>query len=123
MSLLPIHNGLATVAIIVNLLISAYSFWRTFRYGSIDKILLGLLIGAEVIFLAQVVIGGILLAAGVTPSGGAVHILYGVVLIATLPVTFVLTRGGKTRRELVIYAVLGLFLAGVSIRAIATGRF
>jgi hypothetical protein len=62
----------------------------------------------------------VLYALGGRPARTWVHILYGILLVITLPGAFAYLRGKDTRREALIYGLVGLFLAGVSLRAIST---
>jgi len=65
-------------------------------------------------------VGGLLYLGGARPARIEVHILYGVLLVIVLPATFAYLRGRDERREALIYGLVGLFLAGVSLRAIVT---
>jgi hypothetical protein len=57
---------------------------------------------------------------GGVPARGWVHYLYGVVMLISLPGLYAFVRGRDTRREALMYAVAGLFLAGISLRAMTT---
>jgi hypothetical protein len=121
MSLPLIHGGLATACLIFSLILAGYSFWRYFRGQGIDSSLWGVLIVGELLYLSQVVLGGLLLAQGLRTARLEIHILYGIVMVITLPGAYGLTRGRDSRREAAIYGVLGLFLAGIALRAMSTG--
>jgi hypothetical protein len=82
----------------------------------------GALAIGELLMLAQFLIGVALLLAGRHAPREAIHILYGVVAIITLPGTFAYTRGRDARYEQLIYAIVCLFLCGVALRALETGR-
>src|SRR4051794_13160465 len=71
----------------------------------------GLAIG-ELLMLAQFILGVILLIGGRHPPREAVHILYGLVAVITLPGAFAYTRGRDSRYEQLIYAIVCLFLCG-----------
>lgn len=121
MSLTDVHAALARSSLIFSLIIAGYGFWRYLRRQepAVDASFLGALAVGEILFLAQGVLGLILWGSGRTFERLWVHILYGVVLVITLPGGFAYLRGGNSRREALIYAVLGLFLAGVSLRAMS----
>ena len=82
----------------------------------------GALAIGELLLLAEFVIGVLLLIGGSQPYRPSIHILYGIVAIITLPGTFAYTRGRDDRWEQLIYVVACLFLCGVALRAVSTGR-
>jgi hypothetical protein len=82
----------------------------------------GALAIGELLMLAQFLIGVLLLIGGVQPFRLSIHILYGIVAIVTLPATFAYTRGRDDRWEQLIYVVVCLFLCGIALRALGTGR-
>jgi hypothetical protein len=82
----------------------------------------GALAIGELLLVAQFLIGVALLIGGRHPPREGIHILYGVVTIITLPGTFAYTRGRDARYEQLIYAVVCLFLCGIALRALETGR-
>jgi len=82
----------------------------------------GALAIGELLMLAQFLIGVLLLIGGAQPFRPSIHILYGIVAIITLPGTFAYTRGRDDRWEQLIYVVVCLFLCGIALRALGTGR-
>jgi hypothetical protein len=82
----------------------------------------GALAIGELLMLAQFIIGVLLLIGGRQPAREAVHILYGLVAIIMLPGTFAYTRGRDSRWEQLIYAAVCLFLCGIALRALETGK-
>lgn len=82
----------------------------------------GALAIGELLMLAQFLIGVLLLIGGAQPFRLSIHILYGIVAIITLPGTFAYTRGRDDRWEQLIYVVVCLFLCGIALRALSTGR-
>jgi hypothetical protein len=82
----------------------------------------GALAIGELLMLAQFLIGVLLLIGGAQPFRLSIHILYGIVAIITLPGTFAYTRGRDDRWEQLIYLVVCLFLCGIALRALSTGR-
>ncbi|MEP7356031.1 MAG: hypothetical protein ABI847_02170 [Anaerolineales bacterium] len=121
MSLPLIHGGLATACLIYSLILAGYSFWRYFRGQGIDSAMWGVLGVGEVLYLAQGALGAVMLAQGLQAARTWIHILYGIVMVITVPGAYAITRGRDTRREAAIYGVLGLFLAGIALRAMTTG--
>ena len=82
----------------------------------------GALVIGELLLIAQFLIGVALWIGGQHAYREGIHILYGVVAIITLPGTFAYTRGRDSRYEQLIYAVVCLFLCGIALRALETGR-
>ena len=122
MSLDQIHSGLARASIIFSLLIGLYGLWLFVRKQGVGGNFLGVLAAGELLYVAQGIVGlTLLLTVPVRPAGWRwVHVLYGVVMVITLPGAFAYLRGRDTRRQALIYGLIGLFLAGVSLRAIGT---
>jgi heme A synthase len=121
MGLSQVHQALANASLLFSLIIAAYGFWRYFRRQGIDASFWGVLAAGEVLYLVQVVVGLLLLAAGLRPARTAVHLLYGAMLAMALPGVYLATRAADTRQEALLYAAAGLFLAGVALRGMSTG--
>jgi len=120
MSLPQIHSALANACLIFSLIIAAYGFFLYFRQQGIDSNFWGTLAAGELLFLAQGIFGALVYASGLRAIRTEVHALYGIVLVITLPGAYALTRSRDSRREALIYGILGLFLAGVTLRAMFT---
>jgi hypothetical protein len=122
MSLSQVHSALANACLIFSLVIAGYGFLLYLRRQGVDSNFWGTLAAGELLFLAQGVLGIVLYASGLLAARMLVHALYGIVLVISLPGTYALTRGRDTRRETLIYAIMGLFLAGVTLRAMFTAQ-
>jgi hypothetical protein len=122
MTLAQIHGGLANACLLFSLIIAGFAFWGYQRRSGVDSNLWGILVIGEVLYVAQSLLGLVLyLTTKVLPEGWRwVHILYGVVLVISLPGAFAYSRGKDDRRAALAYALVGLFLAGVSLRAAMT---
>ncbi|HEY0492348.1 MAG TPA: hypothetical protein VGD57_02655 [Candidatus Dormibacteraeota bacterium] len=79
------------------------------------------LVMTEVLFIAQGLVGALLFVAGNKRPHDGLHILYGVLLVIALPIASSYTSNRAPRREPLVYGVVGLFMVGLSIRAILTG--
>ncbi len=101
------------VALIIWGLLSA---WR----GRVGQGYLAAIWVAELLLVAQALLGLTLLLAGGQPARSALHIIYGVVAIACLPAALAYNRGRSTRWEALVLAAACLFLLGVVIRAFET---
>jgi hypothetical protein len=122
MNLLQVHATLANACLIFSLIIAGYGFVQYFRKQGVDSNFLGTLAAGELLFVAQGVVGIVLFASGAAAGAPRIliHILYGTVLVISIPGTYAVIRGRDTRREALIYAVIGLFLAGITLRAMYT---
>ncbi|HJZ46118.1 MAG TPA: hypothetical protein VKE41_03090 [Roseiflexaceae bacterium] len=115
----------ARLLLTILLFFGALSIWGLFNYlrgHSISGSYKGALAIGELLMLAEFVIGVLLLIGGAQPYRPGIHILYGIVAIITLPGTFAYTRGRDDRWEQLIYVTACLFLCGVALRALTTGR-
>ena len=120
MTLNQIHAILATATLIFSLIIGGWSLVRALRRQGIDGNTWGILASGEILYLAQGVVGILQLLGGARPERG-IHILYGVVTALTLPAAYALSRGRDDNRAAWTYALLGLFLVGIALRARGTG--
>ena len=120
MSVSQIHSALANACLIFSLIIAGYGFLLYLRRRNIDSNFWGTLAAGELLFLAQVVVGILVYTSGLRAPRTWIHALYGIVLLISLPGAYAVTRGRDGRRETLIYAIIGLFLAGVTLRAMFT---
>ncbi len=77
------------------------------------------LVLTEVLFILQGVIGVGMFLGGRRPHD-SLHWLYGVLLVIALPIAASYTSGRGPRREALVYGIAGLFMAGLTIRALTT---
>ena len=115
----------ARLLVTILLFFGALSIWGFFNYlrgQGISGSYRGALAIGELLMLAEAIIGVLLLIGGAQPYRLGIHILYGIVAIITLPATFAYTRGRDDRWEQLIYVTVCLFLCGIALRALATGR-
>jgi hypothetical protein len=120
MDLLRIHSGLAAATLVFSAILGGWSLVRAIRRRGIDGSTWGIFASGEILYLAQGLIGVLQLLQGARPERG-IHILYGVVAALTLPAAYALTGGRDDNRAAWMYAGLGLFLVGISLRAQVTG--
>ena len=116
MLLMVLHEGLANTALLYTLLVALWGFWFYLRRRYLTSQFWGALVIAALIFVVQALIGLTMVLQGRFPSRD-VHYLYGVLSVITLPAAFAFTRGRGTFREALLYAVILLFLSGVTLRA------
>ncbi|NTU81783.1 MAG: hypothetical protein HGA45_20810 [Chloroflexales bacterium] len=75
---------------------------------------------AQLLIVAQCLLGLIQLFGDVRLGRMALHIVYGVVAASCLPGAFLYNRGRAGRWEALVFAAVCLFLLGIVIRAFAT---
>ncbi len=119
--MIQFHARLANTVALYMLLVSLWGFWRFFRKQGLDSSYWGGLAIAAILPLVQGIVGVILLIMGLLPARGVMHILYGVVSVITIPGVYFYTHGEEDRPALLLYATATLFLAGIALRAMATG--
>ncbi|MBM4423193.1 MAG: hypothetical protein FJ030_07345 [Chloroflexi bacterium] len=119
MALTDIHSRIFTTATVYSAIVGLWALFIAVRQRKIDSNFWGTLIINELIFVAQAIIGLILVFQGRMPARD-VHYLYGILGVIIIPSAFAFTRGRDTHREAYIYGAICLFLAGVALRAAAT---
>lgn len=117
---LTLHQGFANAVLIYTVLLALWGLFLYLRGSGPSGGYLGALIILEGLGLLQGLIGLILLAQGHRPAD-ALHYLYGVVLVLTLPTAYFYGENGTTRRDSLIFGLAALFLAGIAVRGIMTG--
>lgn len=120
--LLVMHTRLLTTILLFFGALAIWGFVNYLRKQSISGSYLGALAIGELLMLAQAIIGVALWIAGREAYRQAIHVLYGIVAVIMLPGTFAYVRGRDSRWEQLIYAVVCLFLCGIALRALETGR-
>ena len=116
-ALLTVHQVLFRAVLLIAVLLAIWAFAIFFRKGTISPGYRSTLLLAEVLFIAQGLVGlGLLISRHALRD--RLHILYGVLLVITVPISLVYAR--DRRREALVFGVAGLFLAGLAIRALTT---
>ena len=82
-----------------------------------DGGVIGAVVVGELLMLTQASLGLILFLSGLYPAT-TIHFLYGSLL--ALPAIWVYTRGATDRRASLVWALAGLFMFGLTLRAIGT---
>ncbi|MGH2376940.1 MAG: hypothetical protein ACRDGT_00515 [Candidatus Limnocylindria bacterium] len=119
MSPLPIHAQLATALI---LYLAALGVWGT-ALGLGGSGPTASYRGSLVIAEAVVVLQGLLGAAAWLSTGpsDAIHVLYGLALVVTIPLVATVVREGSPRRTSLSLGLASFFAAGLAIRGMTTG--
>ena len=121
MSLTFIHDRLSVTAVIFTAICAIWGVVNYLRNQPVTSSYWGTLAIAEVLMVAQLVIGVLLWLGGERPERGVVHLLYGATAVISLPAVYVYTDGADTRREGLFYGIICIWLFGISLRAITTG--
>jgi hypothetical protein len=114
-----LHGGLANALSLFTIIAALWGLLSAMRRRGVDSNYWGILAVAEIIALAQVLLGGLLYAGGARPASAA-HILYGTLVVFSLPLYYSLSKGRDDRRAVLIYSLICLFLFAMSLRAIMT---
>ena len=117
-----LHTRLVVTILLFFGALTIWGFVNYLRGQGIGGSYKGALAIGELLMLAEFIIGVTLYLTGVRPFRPSIHILYGIVAIIMLPGTFAYTRGRDDRWEQLIYVTVCLFLCGIALRALTTGR-
>ena len=120
--LLAIHARLLFTILLFFGALAIWGFVGYLRGQGISGSYQGALAIGELLMLAQALVGVALWIGGREAYRQSIHVLYGIVAVIMLPGTFAYVRGRDSRWEQLIYAVVCLFLCGIALRALETGR-
>jgi hypothetical protein len=84
---------------------------RLFRYGLIATFALGAL---------QAILGGLLFLLGERPAN-VLHFVYGLLVLALIPVVWVYSDQNRVRRDIIIMSIAVLAVVAAGVRAFMTG--
>lgn len=118
-TILWLHDRVGNAAPLFMILLGILSFINYFRGLGVTGNVIGAVIVGEVLMLVQVSLGLILLISGLYPPQ-LIHFLYGALTILAFPALWVYTRGATDRRASLMWALAGLFMMGLTLRAIGT---
>jgi hypothetical protein len=116
MLLADIHARLANTAILYFLIISIWGWVRFFRKQGVDSTYWGMLAIAEILVVAQALLGSYLWIVGLRP-GRTLHLL----VLLMIPGAYIYTRGRDDRPEVMIYGMVTIVAVGLIMRAMVTG--
>lgn len=119
-----LHQGLANMAWMFFLAIGLWGLYRAIRSQEVDGNYLGAVVIGQVLFVANIVVGGLLYfnGFGAMLQRAEVHFLYGAFVLVFLPFIYIaVLRGDDSNRGMWVLAFSNLFLFGVSLRLITTG--
>lgn len=117
---LVLHQGFARAFLIYSALMAGWGILLFVTGRNPSGGYMGALVLDEGLALLQGVVGLLLRTQGHAPHD-ALHYLYGIVAVVTLPTAYFLSDEGSTRRDSLYFGLAGLFLVGVAIRGTVTG--
>jgi len=119
MDLSLIHDRLANAMLLFSIIAGLWGFVGGLRRQSMSGNYWGIIAVAELLYLAQGLVGVILWLGGDRPAR-SVHILYGVVAVLSIPAFYFTSKGRDDQRTVWIYSLLFFFLVAITLRAMTT---
>lgn len=117
-----VHERLAITALYYFLILSVWGYYRFFRREGLDSTYWGALAIAELLIVAEALLGAAMWFQGMRPAQGWLHILYGALLPAMIPAVYFYTQARAGRPEILVYSTAAIITCGLIIRAIYTGQ-
>jgi hypothetical protein len=120
-TLLLLHDRLSLT---VMLFMAALGIWGLAAYvrgQAVSGSYAGTLIIGEILVIGQVAAGVFLLGSGARPPTPT-HYLYGISAVLVLPFAWSYFRDRSQRQALLIYSLIALFVFGLAVRGMVTGR-
>lgn len=115
-----LHNSLATSLILFMLVCGVWGFVSAFR-GGLSGSFVGALFIGEGLILVQGLLGATSYLLGYKPAQG-LHFLYGLAAAITFPGIYSFARSRSSESQALWYGAGALFIVGLAIRGIVTGR-
>ena len=116
-----LHGRLATTVLLFMAAVGLWGLLTYLRGGRVSGSLAGALVIGQGLVAVQVLAGVGLYLEGRRPPT-PVHYLYGLTAILVLPFVWTYLRDRDQRQALLIYSLLTLFIAGLAVRGMTTGR-
>jgi CDP-diglyceride synthetase len=120
-TMLLLHDRLSLT---VMLFMGAVGIWGLFSYVRGQRVsgsFAGSLVIGELLILFQVLAGVAVYGGGFRPPT-ATHYLYGITAVLILPFAWSYFRERDQRQALMIYSLISLFIFGLAVRGMMTGR-
>ena len=116
-----LHDRLSVTVMLFMAAVGAWGLFAYLRGQSISGSYAGALAIGEALVVVQVGAGVTMLATGARPPS-TTHYLYGVTAILVLPFAWSYLRARNQRQALLIYSLVALFIFGLAVRGMITGR-
>ncbi len=114
-----LHERVGNAAPLFMILLGILSLINYIRGQGVDGNIVGAVVVGELLMFVQVSLGLILFFSGLFPAR-IIHFLYGTLTILAFPALWVYTQGAMDRRASLLWALAGLFMMGLTLRAIGT---
>ena len=116
-----LHDRLAVTLILFMFVTGVWGVVAYARGGALSGSFSGTLAIGQALIMAQVLAGVALVIVGLRPPDPT-HYLYGATAILSLPFVWSYARRRDARQALLMYAIVALFIFGLGVRGITTGR-
>ena len=116
-----LHDRLSVTVMLFMAAVGAWGIVAYLRGHSVSGSYAGALAVGETLVMVQVGAGVMMLATGARPPS-ATHYLYGITAVLVLPFAWSYLRARNQRQALLIYALIALFIFGLAVRGMVTGR-
>lgn len=116
-----LHDRLSVTVMLFMVAVGIWGLVAYLRGQTLSGSLTGSLIIGEILVSVQVLAGILLLGAGARPPTST-HYLYGITAILILPFAWTYFRQRDQRQALLIYSLIALFIFGLAVRGMMTGR-
>lgn len=116
-----VHDRLSVTVMLFMAAVGVWGIVAYLRGQSLSGNYAGALAIGEALVLVQVAAGATLLVVGAR-SPTATHYLYGITAILALPFAWSWLRGHSQHQALLIYSLVALFIFGLAVRGMITGR-
>ena len=120
MLIAQLHNNLANTLWLFMLACGLWGVFSALR-GGFSPSLAGALVIGEGLVLVQGLLGGLTYLMGARPAQ-SLHFLYGVAAAVTLPGIYTYARTRSAKQQALLFGLGALFVFGLAIRGITTGR-
>jgi hypothetical protein len=116
-----LHDRLSVTVMLFMAAVGAWGLFAYLRGQTISGNYAGALAIGEALVIVQVTAGVITLTTGARPPS-ATHYLYGITAVLVLPFAWSYLRARNQRQALLIYSLIALFIFGLAVRGMITGR-
>ena len=121
MILTEIHGRMATSVILFAAIAGIWGIVSRLRGQGVSGNYWGILAVGELLFIGQATLGVLLWLNSARPGRMGIHVLYGVILVITLPGYYIITKGRDDQVASLMYGLICLLVAAIGWRAMVTG--
>jgi hypothetical protein len=120
MPLTQVHGIVANAFSIFALVVTLLAAFQLIRRQPLGGNFWGAVMIGEGLVIVQAILGIVLLIKGGQPGRG-IHFLYGALSVLAWPAAYAYSQGQNENRATLVWTLVGAFLFGLSMRAVATG--